>query len=338
MKTPTPILLAASLVLLALPSRADLLAYYPLDETTGNMAFDLSGNGFNATAGVANSNWQPSLFGGGVMFTPTPGLPTDVDESFLFIHTADLATNYPMTLSAWINTTFDQTPDNRQTFLMFGTQITNSRYYAMALGATSNQLEAQARNTTQINALSPNPVNDGLWHSAVFVLNSPTDRILYLDGVAVASSTTSVTALPAANQPRRISFGALNRVSSPTDAFTGMMDEVGIWTDALSAERIALVHGFGRFDGVTLDEDDTFNLALSVFQTQSGSVDTGLYEWQYASGLSGGLGFAGTDGGGNPFIVLDNSGNGLAVVPEPGSAGLLLLGSLFGVLRRRRRP
>jgi hypothetical protein len=319
---------------LACSAAGSLIVYYPLDEASGKVANDAAtaDGAQNATATVAASDWQVSggILGGAVRFSPTA--QADVDEAFIY-NTASTTTSLlagpPFTLSVWIKTTDATAFTHAAMYLGDSTQ--SAMYYALGT-SPANMPQLVARNTTAVNTIAPTAANDGQWHNLVAVFAGTSSRSLYVDGKVVATSATLV------NNPvlNRLGIGALTR-SNQTDAYGGILDEAGLFDTAQSAVQVALLNAFPRYDNVTLNDTD-FDLALNVFNTQSGNVNTGAWRWSYATGLSGVLGTTGTNGS-NPFVVLDNAGNGLAATPVPEPSGLTLgaCGLVAGWLRRPRR-
>ena len=332
---------AAVTLTAATAAHAAPIIHWKLDESTGTTAADsaAAGGAQNGTSGNAAPQWQPAggIIGGALRMTPTA--QADVDENVSFTSGTGAANNivpsYPFTLGSWVQTTSNSTL--RETFIFFGNQTQGAEYAQTSKepsnSATNpNRAVAAARNTTFIGAAGGPAVNDGQWHHVVGVYDSATSRTLYVDGQSVATSTTSVL-LP---NLTRFSAGALMR-STPTDSFTGLLDDVAVWDESLSPVRVGLLNGLGRFSGVALDDPSVPQVEL-VFNTQSGSAQSGPYAWQYATGLPAGpVGATGTIGS-DPYIVLDAGGNGVrGVIPEPGAAALALGALGLLALRRRRR-
>jgi len=311
------------------PAQGALMVHWALDEASGTAVADAAiGDGAqDGTSAAASPQWLPGagIIGGGLRFGATA--QTDVDENVSFTTTSELLADYPVSFSSWIRTTSNSTL--RQTFVYFGDQSVGSEYLQTSLDPSpGNTGSAAARNTTFVHAVGGPQINDGLWHHVVGAYASATSRTLYVDGVQVATNATSV------NFPdtTRLSLGALMR-SSPTDAYNGDMDDVGLWNETLTPKRIALIHGLGRF-GVNLGST-AIGQVESVFDAQSGQATAGPITWKFASGLpSSTIGARGTLGA-DPYIVLDASGNGVIAVPEPAALSLIAIGSL-GLLRRRR--
>jgi MYXO-CTERM domain-containing protein len=313
-------------------SHAALVIYYPLNETSGNVAVDaaLLGGIQSATGTTGASNWQSGgIIGGALQFSPTA--QADVDEALIYDAptTVDAIIGaHPFTISLWVKTTAAPAWTQAATFL--GNRTQAAQYYAVGMSPTTNLPQLVARNTTAVNTAGPGTVNDDQWHHIAAVFSATNSRSLYVDGRWVGTSSTNVTH-PVTN---RFAVGALSR-SNPTDSFIGTLDEIGLFDSAATEAEVALLNAFPRFDPVALDDSD-YAAALNVYNTQSGTVTTGTWTWAFASSLVGPVGSTGIDGG-SPYVVLDSFGNGLVAIPEPGSAGLAA--AVLGLLAlRRRRP
>ncbi len=87
---------------------------------------------------------------------------------------------------------------------------------------------------TDFFVTSPNSYSDNKWHYAVVTYGGST-VILYIDGVQVASKSTS-GATPDSSGAKPLRIAANSRVTPPTsNFFTGNMDEVRVWKDDLTA-------------------------------------------------------------------------------------------------------
>jgi predicted phosphodiesterase len=88
---------------------------------------------------------------------------------------------------------------------------------------------------------SPNTYNNGEWHHGVVTYDGTSNLKLYVDGVEVA--TTSTSSLPEVNShPLRI--GSDSRIVDD-DLFIGSIDEVGVWNQQLSPSEILNVMNNG---------------------------------------------------------------------------------------------
>ena len=97
---------------------------------------------------------------------------------------------------------------------------------------------------------SPNSYNDGQWHYAV-VTNNGANVILYIDGVQVATKSTS-GASPETIGTKPVRVAANSRVTPPTNFFTGEVDEVRLWNSALSASQVSAAFGGTFASGAVL--------------------------------------------------------------------------------------
>jgi hypothetical protein len=79
--------------------------------------------------------------------------------------------------------------------------------------------------------------NDNQWHY-VIVTYGGSNVILYIDGVKVASKSTS-GASPEISGTKPVRIGANSRVTPPGNFFTGQVDEVRVWNDDLTTQQVA---------------------------------------------------------------------------------------------------
>ena len=164
---------------------------WPLSETTGTTAYDISGNNNNGTytggytqgelGPISNSNLGNStLFNGSTSYV---NLPQNITNN----------NSYPNeTFSAWFKTTSDGVIlGNQNTTVGVNSSTYNNLLYIGTNGSLCGAIYAPA------GICSTNSVNDGKWHNAVLT-PGPSGQDLYLDGTLVANTTTisSTTSTP----------------------------------------------------------------------------------------------------------------------------------------------
>lgn len=104
-------------------------------------------------------------------------------------------------------------------------------------------------------ATSPNTYNNGQWHHGVVTFDGTSVVRLYIDGVQVA--TTSTSSIPeAGNHPLRI--GSDSRIVDD-DLFIGSIDEVGIWNRPLIPSEIGNLMNSNVFPSNGLLYNNSFN-------------------------------------------------------------------------------
>jgi Concanavalin A-like lectin/glucanases superfamily len=125
---------------------------------------------------------------------------------------------------------------------------------------------------------STNTYNDGQWHYAVVTYDGATVR-LYIDGVQVASKSTS-GASPETSGTKPVRVGASARLTPPIhDFFTGDVDEVRVWNDDLTATEVS-----NAFAGTSFNTGEQV-LYLPFTSTPSGL--SGGYSYGPSLTLSG---------------------------------------------------
>jgi hypothetical protein len=89
---------------------------------------------------------------------------------------------------------------------------------------------------------SPNSYVNGQWQHGVVTFDGSNVR-LYVNGIQIASTSTTTVPDIQGNQPLRIGANSL----SISDIFKGDIDEVGVWNKALSVSEIANIKNNGIF-------------------------------------------------------------------------------------------
>ena len=198
-------------------------AYYPLDETSGTTAFDLSGNGLDATynnvllnnAGALGSATKAAAFNGTSSYVQLPGTWGGGSAA---------------TLEAWVY--IDNTAATQAI-------VAATTADFLHLQAGSGFCELYLDNTQQ--NLGSVPDTPGAWHHVVLAVSSGSSK-LYVDGVQTASNASAFTSIDVASDVR-IGMG-----QNPGRFFNGRIDEVAIYNFALSPAQIS-THYAAQADG-----------------------------------------------------------------------------------------
>lgn len=314
------------------PSQAALTAYYTLDDLTSGIQ-NRGSDGATSDLSAVDANTTPTPVSDGIIGGALKFDGNDLLRNISAGNAGDDLLSYPFTLSIWIRSvTVDATRD-----AAFGVSdlASGSRYYVVGAQGVSGRAEAELvrrnPNFTELDATGSD-VKGSDWTNVVAVFGTTTAEI-YVGGKFVASAGISQTFDASVNT---ITIGGfLRNNGTHTDPFSGQADDAGLFDTGLGASDVALINGLGLTGGIGLDQLDEAQ-ALNAMVT--GSVaQIGSVTWQKVSGLSGTIGsFGGTVSGGDAFIVTDSAGNGIQVVPEPASTGLIALG-FAGLITRRRQ-
>jgi hypothetical protein len=331
-------------------ARADLIANWTLDETSGSAAADASGKGHAGTLVNAPTIGQTGAVGKAYSFDGTN------DYISVSGTATDLYGMNALTMCVWVNMT-DPTRSNQRIINKSSWYQPGISYY-MAMDAA----DAMPTSRTCVNqtwngySKSTTAVTASTWHQLTYTfgLNVGTgvyDNKFYIDGVQTYSGTSSGGVVDG-NAVQNLWLGVGPGKSSSNNVigssfFLGLMDDTGLWSEVLTTERINAIYNTPRVgisDNSGLYATGLYNLTnmkqlFDVYADTLTSTTIGELTWQKATNLTGhNPGEAWTDG--TYFYVQlggdATSGSGVATIPEPGTMALLVCG-LFGLLAYARR-
>ena len=201
------------------PEYSPLIAHWKLDETEGSIAYDSAGD----NSGTLNGNplWRPA--GGKV----DGALEFDGTDDYV---SADFVLNPadgPFSVFAWIK---GGAPGQA---VISQTDGVNWLSADASAGNLMTELRHIAGRVVGPPLWSQTVITDGDWHRVGFVWDG-SYRILYADGVEVA--TDAQTGLGSSDGGLYIGTG---KGLGPATFFFGLIDDVGIYNQALSAAEIA---------------------------------------------------------------------------------------------------
>ncbi len=207
----------------------NLLALFKLDETSGPTYFDFYG-AHNATSSPSPSA-TAGIIGGAQVF----GAATKVD---IPENTTEFnwGTSASFSFEFWVKTTSaaDMVCIARHSF-------SNGTFWFAGTN-TSGTAQFELRDAwSNYQALSGNTViTDGLWHQVIAVRDGSTGKnILYVDGALDNEVNVVYPHSFSADDPTQITIGYLNRENEWENEyhFNGTMDEIGIYTRAVTASE-----------------------------------------------------------------------------------------------------
>lgn len=192
-----------------------LMAWWKLDESTGSIAYDSVGT------------YSGTIYGAG-RINGVSGNALSFDGNDYAEINNRIIEGYPFTIGVWLRTT----SSSSQAVVNLAYSGSTKSYYGIEI-ASGGAVRSVARNTNAryINGVQ---VNDGQWHHIVAVYSSASSRILYVDGMLNGISSSSSTFNVNSN---RWSFGRWGD-STPSNYFTGDIDEVRLWNRALNSTEV----------------------------------------------------------------------------------------------------
>jgi len=218
----------------------NLVGWWKLDEGSGTIAYDSSGNGIDGTI-----NGDPA-WGASSPYDQSPYLLFDGTNDWVDINSIPqgkfLLPNY--TVSLWFRldggvtderVMFAAVNDNDDHGIYISINRNNPgrlRYihrYPFGPGGVGNE-----------DTYSPQTgpfYNDGQWHHVAAVRESDTSRLLYADGVPVGSNTNGIAGF---DEPTRILFGTV-RLGWLARWWNGGIDDVRIYDSPLSLADIQML-------------------------------------------------------------------------------------------------
>jgi len=231
-------LMLAALTVMSV-SQAELVAHWTFDEASGPV-LDSSGNNYHGTIVGTVSRDQAGKIGGAFAFSAAGWVDFGVGT------VTSKITNLPITVSYWIKTT---TTTGTRCAVWMGKRGTDSQY--LQTGMKNGNANAAYRNpdfdtaaawkdrgTTATEA-------DGKWHHIVAVYPDAASRHVYVDGVLAASASVTQAYFTGTDQ---VAVGSNNRRTTLTDPFDGLIDDVKMWNEALTAGEVAAVYADGLGD------------------------------------------------------------------------------------------
>jgi Concanavalin A-like lectin/glucanases superfamily len=205
---------------------AALVGYWNLNEGSGTRVADSSGFGNNGVLySYGNAQWVPGFSGTGLSFT----------GGFAAVQVKDSPSLDPTTVSVAVWVKSDSSPGDFRYIIDKGAYRCIAGSYGLYTGPAGGMMFYIAHNDGADYMRSPDAgdaIWNGAWHLVVGTFDGSTLR-LYVDGRQIGSGTSYPGAiaydLPASND---LFIGSYPNCSMRT--FTGMIDEVKIWNEALS--------------------------------------------------------------------------------------------------------
>jgi len=211
----------------------NLTAYYKADETSGTTFSDSTGNGKNGTAETDLSS-----------FTTTGKINAGIDTTSYGVSLGSYIASLLNTSSGSVSVWFKVTSAKNSNFIISKEQSGTYGVYNLYTDASNNILIGMdsGGGNNQIETIS-GQVTTGSWVHLVHTWDGTYWKV-YINGSLV--STTSHTRVPTSNGN---GFYIGRHVSNSSNKFSGVIDEIGIWSRALTSTEVTELYNSG--DGLT---------------------------------------------------------------------------------------
>ena len=199
--------------------RDGLIGYWPYDGDT----LDYSGFDNHGTA-LGNPRFVGGKVGSGA-------LDFDGNDYVTMDGVADDFAGDDVTMAAWIRTTTSSEGD------WYSLNGTDGQYLLCILGGDIRFYEGGWKPAAGVT------INDGAWHHVVATRGNMYVKV-YVDGVH--RSSASYTSTVRLDTGDRWSIAQEWDGGTPSDFFTGAVDEVAMWNRALTTEEVAYLYNDGK--------------------------------------------------------------------------------------------
>ena len=208
---------------------AVLVAHWPFDEGGGPIAHDVAG-AFPGTLAGGAAFVAGGISGNAISLDRSTGSLVNMGAAFPGLASGDFS------VVAWVKTT-DTAADGA---ILSKHESFSENGYFLALNQTGNggavgKATFVASEFVAQGATSTTSVTDGAWHQIVGVYREGGEESIYVDGSPAEASNAS-EAIVANGAPFLV--GGANQSGSPNARFTGLIDEVRVYSGALTDAEI----------------------------------------------------------------------------------------------------
>lgn len=208
----------------------NLVSYYKFDENTGTSVGDSAGTNTGTFNGTLGSQWTTGEINSGGNFNGG-----DNNVNCGTSTSWDLTTG--MSISAWVNCNATQ-PNAYAKVLTKG----NDQSYTLQIshgGDNKGRVRIWNGAGTEFSAGGTTTINDATWHHLVATFDG-TNLIYYQDGSSITTTAAATSIRVSTNE---VDIGGRNGLTG--ESAKAIIDEVGVWSRALSATEVTSLYNAG---------------------------------------------------------------------------------------------
>jgi len=238
----------------------NIAAYWKFDENTGTTVSDATGNGNTGTFAGSGTKWGTGIIGSAGNFLKTDTTPETVALS---ANPTSVVDNF--TVAGWIKPVIPQATDNG--FIFYNGD--DSAGWGLGVGANYGGGGSKLIGLFGSVAWEDPSItlSNGVWVHVAMIRRSGT-LYFYKNGV----QTTGATNTPASPYSGVASVGYETDSNHTTKfrAFSGLIDELGVWSRALTSTEITQLYNGGAGLQYPFSSSTTYNQAIT--QSATGSI------------------------------------------------------------------
>ncbi len=221
------------------PSNLGLVGYWPLDDASGVIASDSSGNGNTGT--ITGASWASGKRGKALDFNGTDQHVSVTASSVLNPTTA-------LTVSAWIKP--DAVDNEWGPVVESGGNLNSGTGYFFGYYTASNSFIFEVGDGSYDSVSVLLPV--GQWYHVVGTYSASGNLYLYVNGVQVGTHSHTVASISYDSNP--FTIGKLAYCCATGHHFDGQIDDVRVYNRALSAADVATLYRSGQVTRKSVSE------------------------------------------------------------------------------------
>jgi hypothetical protein len=210
-----------------------LVSHWTFDEGSGTTAYDSAGASHGTLSATGASFVPGGVLGGAVSLARgSGGYVSFPGQSFVGVD---------FSITAW----FQTTDSANETFLLSKHNAGFPNGYFIPVNVTGSVYGAAGRAAFYTGAapantpVSTSVVTDGAWHFLAAVHHEGGFNEIYIDGIPYEDARTSASV---GASTASFLLGALTMAGSPVASFTGLIDDVRIFSHALAPAEVAALY------------------------------------------------------------------------------------------------